>query len=81
MGNGSNPIDIGWEKSSQIIIDGIKRVCENITFSNVVVFAGIAGWNSCKDVGYIKKCIETLGLKRVYYGTDTENVVSLRKYK
>lgn len=45
----SNPMDIGIERSTQVLRDGICEICQEIPLGNVVVFAGIAGASSVKD--------------------------------
>ncbi|MBO5397281.1 MAG: hypothetical protein J6A97_10415 [Clostridia bacterium] len=40
---GSNPVNMGIENSCSVLSDGIKRICEGINYSELSVFAGIAG--------------------------------------
>ena len=45
----SNPMDIGIERCTQVLKDGICEICQQIPLGNVVVFAGIDGATSVKD--------------------------------
>lgn len=44
----SNPMDIGVEKCTQVLREGICEVCEGLPLSSVVIYAGIAGCTSVK---------------------------------
>lgn len=41
-----NPIDIGFEASKNVLKDAIYKICQDIPFSSVCLFAGIAGGSS-----------------------------------
>lgn len=45
----SNPMDIGLEKCTQVLRDGICEICEGVPLSSVVIYAGIAGCTSVKE--------------------------------
>lgn len=38
-----NPVDIGFEKATEILRDAIYEICSDIPFSSIYAFAGIAG--------------------------------------
>lgn len=44
-----NPVDIGMEKAMQVLRKGIYEICEGISLSRVVAFAGIAGGATMKQ--------------------------------
>ncbi|MBE6959803.1 MAG: XRE family transcriptional regulator [Ruminococcaceae bacterium] len=43
-----NPVDIGMERAMQVLRKGIYEICEGISLSRVVAFAGIAGGATMK---------------------------------
>ncbi len=73
---GCNPMDIGIDSSKELLKKGICEVCENIPFSKVVMFAGIAGGSSGNMKMELESFFETFGLKAFQNGSDTQNIVS-----
>ena len=53
--DGSNPNTVGIERTKEIIEDGIARVCKEVPFSSVAVYAGIAGCGLKENKQHILK--------------------------
>ena len=67
----SNPMDIGIEKCTQVLREGICSICEGISMSNVVVFAGIAGCSAVKD--QLHTFFQSLPIRMFDCDSDTTN--------
>ncbi len=74
--SGCNPIDIGLEQAKEILKKGIYEVCGDISFSSIVMFAGIAGGSSGKMKDKLAKFFKQFGFKKFCNGSDTQNIVS-----
>lgn len=44
-----NPVDIGMDRCTQVLRNGIYEICEGISLASVVMFAGIAGGSAMKE--------------------------------
>lgn len=73
---GCNPVDIGIDGAKEVLKKGIYKVCEGIPFSNIVLFAGLAGGASANMLGKLKEFFSQFGFKAFENGSDTVNIVS-----
>ena len=69
----SNPADIGIEACTQLLKDGIYAICQDISLTNVVVFAGIAGASALKQ--QLEKFFRTLPLRKFACDSDSANLI------
>ncbi len=74
--DGCNPIDIGIEKSKEILTRGIYEACSDVAISSVVMFAGLAGGVSGGTKEKLEEFFATFGFKDFENGSDTQNIVS-----
>lgn len=73
---GCNPVDIGVEAAKGVLKKGIYEVCEGIPFSDIVLFAGLAGGASANMQGELKEFFAQFGFRHFSNGSDTVNIVS-----
>jgi N-acetylglucosamine kinase-like BadF-type ATPase len=74
-----NPNDIGMEKAISLLKSGISEVCRDIPYSDVTMFAGIAGGGLSGDNAKIlNRFFSEFGFFAFDNGSDIENLVSLR---
>lgn len=74
---GSNPVDIGIERTCEILADGIETVCASIPYSKIHVFAGISGGITGDYKVRIRTFLENYGFASADNGSDAENAVAL----
>lgn len=78
----SNPNDIGMEKATEILKDGINEICRGIPYSNVTMFAGISGGGlSGNNVVLLNNFFKRFNFYAFDNGSDIENLVSLCDYE
>lgn len=78
----SNPNDIGMEKATEVLKDGITEVCKGIPYSNITMFAGISGGGlSGNNVVLLNNFFKKFGFYAFDNGSDIENLVSLSDYE
>ena len=74
-----NPNDIGMEKAMALLRSGISEICQGIPYSDITMFAGIAGGGLSGDNAKIlKQFFGEFGFFAFDNGSDIENLVSLR---
>lgn len=74
-----NPNDIGMENAIALLKSGISEVCEDIPYSDVTMFAGIAGGGLSGDNAKIlNRFFSEFGFFAFDNGSDIENLVALR---
>lgn len=64
-----NPVDIGMEKCEQVLRKGIYEICEDVSLSSVVAFAGIAGGTAMK--AQLHEFFKTIPLRM--FNCDSDN--------
>ncbi len=72
----SNPVNIGTEKSKEILRQGITRICEGLNFDEISVFAGISGSGSVDLKEEIREFLNTFGFGACANASDTESVLN-----
>jgi len=73
----SNPNDIGYEATCDVLREGIFEVVGDYPIGNVCAYAGIAGATTANNTDKMKEFLEKLGLFSVACGSDTHNAVSV----
>ena len=73
---GSNPNDVGFEKSCSILREGAANVCGSILYSQVSVFAGIAGAGSGNHGENLTKYLQAMGFASAACGSDAKNAIA-----
>lgn len=71
----SNPIDIGFEKSTEVLEEGIREVTKGIPRSDISAFAGISGGTTGNMKEKLKAFFEKFGFAKFDNGSDIENVI------
>ena len=73
-----NPNDVGMDKATEILREGITEVCTGIPFSKVTMFAGIAGGGMSGDnAKLLQEFFSRFGFFAFDNGSDMENFVAL----
>lgn len=76
IGGSCNSFDIGIARAQEVLENGIREVCENIPYSSVVMYAGIAGGGvECVKILY-RNFFEQFGFAAFDNGTDNENIIA-----
>ena len=74
-----NPNDIGMENAISLLRSGISEICQGIAYSEITMFAGIAGGGLSGDNAKIlNRFFSEFGFFAFDNGSDIENLVSLR---
>ena len=73
---GSNPNDVGLENACVILREGAAKVCGSIPYSQVSLFAGIAGAGSGDHGENMTKYLRTMGFATAVCGSDAKNAVA-----
>lgn len=73
---GCNPCDIGMSNTKEILKRGIYQVCQGVSPSRIVAFAGISGTGSVEYAKEIYSFMLGMGFYKVYNGSDVDNVVA-----
>lgn len=74
--SGSNPVDIGFERASEILREGIKGVCGDIPFSVVSAYVGMAGGITGNNRSLISALLRGFGFAAYGNGSDAMNAVA-----
>lgn len=74
---GANPVNTGIENSCNVLSEGIKRICEGINYSEISVFAGIAGAKAGDNEKLINDFLSDFGFARFSCGSDIELALQL----
>ncbi|MBE6964503.1 MAG: XRE family transcriptional regulator [Ruminococcaceae bacterium] len=72
----SNPIDIGIDKSTNILKQAIFDICDGIPFSSIVCFAGIAGSTSGGIQKELNEFFSSFGFLAFKTDTDNANIIA-----
>lgn len=73
----SNPVNTGIEKAKEVLIQGISAVCNDLNFSEISVFAGLAG-SASEDINEIfYDFLGTFGFGAYSNGSDADSAVSV----
>ncbi len=75
--DGSNPVDIGIDKTLDILADGISAVCGKIPNSKISVFAGISGGITGDYKNRIHEFLNRYNFADAKNGSDAENAVAI----
>ncbi len=74
---GANPVNTGIENSCNVLSEGIKRICEGINYSEISVFAGIAGAKTGENAKLITDFLSGFGFLRFSCGSDVDLALEL----
>lgn len=72
----SNPIDIGIDKSTNILKQAVFDICDGIPFSSIVCFAGIAGGTSGGVQKELNNFFSSFGFLAYKGDTDNANIIA-----
>lgn len=73
----SNPVNTGIEKAKEVLIQGISAVCNGLNFSEISVFAGLAG-SASEDINEIfYDFLGSFGFGAYSNGSDADSAVSV----
>ena len=72
----SNPVDIGMAQALDVLNNGIRQVCSDVFFSDVHVFAGIAGGITGDNRKRISDFLSRFGFASYDNGSDARNAVA-----
>ena len=73
---GCNPVDIGMERTKEILTEGISAVCGNIPYGEVIVYAGIAGGISGDNQEKLRAFLLPFGFARAQNSSDAMNAAA-----
>ena len=73
---GCNPMDVGIERTKQILKSAIYEICGDIPLSSVNVFAGIAGGSSGSMKAQLFGFFKELGIRIVGNDSDSLNIIA-----
>ncbi len=73
----SNPVNIGIENTKEILKTGITQLCEGINFSEISLFAGLAGGITGNNKKIIGDFLSDFGFGAFDNGSDTENALKI----
>ena len=73
---GCNPMDIGFEKSAQILRSALYEICGDIAFSRVYVFSGVAGGTSGDMPEKFNRLFSGLGFAGFSCDSDNRNIIA-----
>lgn len=68
----SNPVSAGIENTYSLLDDGIKEICKGLSFSEVSVYAGIAGAKSGDNQQLINTFLSKFGFASYNCGSDVD---------
>ena len=72
-----NPIDIGIKESKRVLENAIYEICDDIPFSSISCFAGIAGGTSADMKDGLKEFFDQFGFRAVDNDSDNKNIIAL----
>ncbi|MBR3596019.1 MAG: hypothetical protein IKL47_03460 [Clostridia bacterium] len=73
----SNPVNCGIENSESILRLGISEICEALNYSEISVFAGLAGGGSKDIKAEIHRFLGEFGFGSYANGSDTDSTLEL----
>ena len=72
-----NPVDKGMENTLNVLEEGIRMVCEEVPYSQISAYAGIAGGGTVgNNAEIIGKFLEKFRFARVGNGSDAANAIA-----
>lgn len=71
-----NPIDIGIDEAKKILKDGIYKICDDIPFSSVYTFAGIAGGTTADMKEKLKEFFDEFEFCAFLNDSDNRNIIA-----
>lgn len=75
---GCNPNDIGMEKATAVLKEGIREVCRGIPYGKITMFAGLSGGGLTGDnVSVLNRFFRQFGFFAFGNDSDIENLVAL----
>lgn len=75
--NGTNPVDVGEEDAFRVLRDGIYQVCLQIPFSEISVYAGIAGGGAGDYPQRISRFLQEFHFSKAQSGNDVSECIEL----
>lgn len=75
--DGSNPVDVGIDRTLDILADGISAVCGRVPNSKISVFAGISGGITGDYKSRIHEFLGRYNFADAKNGSDAENAVAI----
>ncbi|MEE1065694.1 MAG: BadF/BadG/BcrA/BcrD ATPase family protein [Acutalibacteraceae bacterium] len=73
----SNPVNIGVDKTKEILLKGITEVCEGLDLSEISVFAGLAGGGTGDIKTELTGYLGSFGFGAYANGRDTDSLVEI----
>ena len=73
---GCNPIDVGIERTKQILRKAIDEICGQIPRGSICCFAGIAGGSSGNMKVQLTQFFQGLGFRASKVDSDTVNIIA-----
>ncbi|MBQ8081719.1 MAG: XRE family transcriptional regulator [Clostridia bacterium] len=75
--NSANPFDVGEENAFRVLRDGIYQVCSEIPFSQISVYAGVAGGGAGDYPQKIEEFLKGFRFARARNGNDVSECITL----
>ena len=75
-GDTCNPVDIGFKNATDVLRHGIYEVCQDIPFSSIYVFAGIAGGTAADMKEKFHEFFSTFHFAAFNNGSDNANIIA-----
>ena len=75
--SGTNPVDVGEEDAFRVLRDGIYQVCMKIPFSEISVYAGIAGGGVGDYPQKIDQFLQEFHFSKACNGNDVSECIAL----
>lgn len=72
----SNPFDVGYKKSEEVLLSGVRAVAGDIPLNRISCFAGLSGGATGDSKAKICKILSDFGFLSYANGSDAENVIS-----
>lgn len=76
IGANCNSFDIGITRAMEVLKSGIQDVCENVPYSSVSMYAGIAGGGNAIAKKQYEDFFAKFGFAAFDNGSDNENIIS-----
>ena len=71
-----NPIDVGIDNAENILRAAIYEICDDIPFSSIVMYAGIAGGTTAAMQEGLKRFFDTFGFSAFHNDSDIKLTIS-----
>ena len=73
----SNPVNTGIENTKRILKQGIEEICDGLEFSEISLFAGLAGGSAPDIKAEIGSLLSSFGFGACSNGSDADSAVEL----